>query len=643
MNKIDTLLAEIQHHNLLYRQGNPIISDKEYDGLVDTLREIDPNNKWFSQIEPAPIGNGRKVKLPIPMKSLDKVKNIKDLLNWASSVGEDNPTLVIAPKFDGLSLLFDQKSHQAFSRGGVDNEGQDCTAHAKQVSGIMQNTLPNSIHYTYGELVFSRFAWETWFAGHISPYSQEKYKSPRNTVAGFLNRDTVPEELKHTSFVRYGVDAQSLHEFDTYIELYKTLTETYNQECLARVVNVSDLTQELLHNLFQEWSNKYFIDGLVIYVNDLDLWEQLGRKGTSGNPNYAIAYKHPDFTDTFTTSVKEINWSMNKAGALKPVVNIDIVDTGDCAMENPTGYNARFVRDNRIAPGAVVEVTRSGGVIPKILHTTEPASKESICKMWEELKYCPHCGTELTWNETDVELMCSNPNCYGRRLAKIIFFYTILEAENMGEETLSRIFKAGYRTLKDILHITYDELTDIDGIGDGIANVILNTNARILEGVEITKLMHASDCFEGIGQVKAKKILDGLSPEDEFKFVEGQARTDNLNPKDLTGLSKTWQSFFHGIQAFYDFVSENRLVMLPREQPKLPTNTKYQGMKVCFTVVRYKELEAIILDGGGEVVNNVSKKTTHLIVADVNSASTKTNKAKSLGIPIMTIEQFKGH
>ena len=141
MNKIDTLLAEIQHHNLLYRQGNPIISDKEYDGLVDTLREIDPNNKWFSQIEPAPIGNGRKVKLPIPMKSLDKVKNIKDLLNWASSVGEDNPTLVIAPKFDGLSLLFDQKSHQAFSRGGVDNEGQDCTAHAKQVSGIMQNTL----------------------------------------------------------------------------------------------------------------------------------------------------------------------------------------------------------------------------------------------------------------------------------------------------------------------------------------------------------------------------------------------------------------------------------------------------------------------------------------------------------------------
>lgn len=641
MDNNTALLEKIKHHNLLYRQGNPTISDKEYDQLVGQLREIDPDNSWFQQIEPAPIGSGRKVKLPVPMKSLDKVKSLSDLLNWVSSTGEKNPSLVITPKFDGLSLLFDQETRQAFSRGGADNEGQDCTSHAHKVGGIMQNTLPNHIRYTYGELVFSRFAWDTWFAGKISPYSQEKYKSPRNTVAGFLNRDSVADELCHTSFVRYGVDAQSLHEFDCYIDLYKLLTGTYNQECLAQVVNADQLTQELLHNLFQEWSNKYFIDGLVIYLNDLELWEQLGRKETSGNPNYAIAYKHPDFTDTFTTTVKDVNWAMSKTGALKPVVNIDMVDTGDCSMENPTGYNAKYIRENRIAPGAIVEVTRSGGVIPKILHTVEPASKKSIQQMWNGLQVCPHCGAKLEWNNTNVELRCPNTECYGRRLAKIIFFYTTLEAENMGEETLTRIFSAGYRTLKDILDITYEELTDIEGIGDGIANIILSTNKQIRSGVEITKLMHSSDCFEGIGQVKAKKILESLSPEDEFKFVIGQARTDNLTQEDLARLNKTWQSFFRGIQSFYNFISENRLVILPREQPSQPTSTKYQDMKVCFTGVRDKELEAAILDGGGEVVNSVSKKTTHLIVADVNSASTKATKAKSLGIPILTIEQFK--
>lgn len=642
MDKADTLLEKIKHHNYLYRQGNPSITDKEYDRLVEQLRDIDPNNDWFAQIEPAPIGNGRKVKLPVPMKSLDKVKNLSDLLNWASSLGVDNPTLVVTPKFDGLSLLFDQETHQAFSRGGVENEGQDCTPHAQKVGGIMQNTLPSHIRYTYGELVFSRFAWDTWFAGQISPYSMEKYKSPRNTVAGFLNRDLAAEELKRTSFVRYGVDEQSLHEFDNYIELYKLLAGTYNQECLAKVVSADELTQEMLHGLFQEWSNKYFIDGLVIYVNDLELWKRLGRKATSGNPRYAIAYKHPDFTDTFTTTVQEVNWAISKTGALKPVVKIDMVDTGDCSMENPTGYNAKYIRENRIAPGAVVEVTRSGGVIPKILHTSEPASNESIRKMWSDLQVCPHCGTKLEWNSTNVELRCPNPECSGRRLAKIIFFYTTLEAENMGEETLTRIFNAGYRSLKDILDITYEELTDIDGIGDGIANIILGINARIRSGVEITKLMHSSDCFEGIGQVKAKKILESLSPEDEFKFVIGQARTDNLTSEDLAALSKTWQSFFRGIQAFYDFITENRLVILPREQPAQPTGTKYQGMKVCFTGVRDKNLEAAIVDGGGEIVSGVSKKTTHLIVADMDTTSSKATKAKSLGIPILTIEQFKG-
>lgn len=641
MSDYNKLLDKIKYHNNLYRRGVPEISDAEYDKLVDELRALDPNNNWLKQMEPAPITTGRKVKLPVPMKSLNKIKSLEDLQGWAESFGVKNPTLVITPKFDGLSLLFDQKTRQAFSRGGIENEGQDCTSHAALVGGIMQNSLPKEIHFTYGELVFSRFAWDTWFAGNISPYSNEKYKSPRNTVAGFLNRDKPAEELVHTTFFRYGVDEQSLHKFDHYSDLYRLLTGTYNQEFLAIITTADKLNQEMLYNLFQEWSNKFFIDGLVIYLDDLELWERFGRKETSGNPNYAIAYKHPSFTDTFTTRVKNVNWAMSKTGALKPVVNIDMVDTGDCEMENPTGYNARFIQENRIAPGAVVEVTRSGGVIPKIIHTVEPATHRAIQTMWDGLQYCPHCGTHLAWNESKVELRCPSLDCPGRTLAKIIFFYTILEAENMGEETLTRIFNAGYHSLREFLDITYEELTDIESIGDSMANIILSTNTRIREGIEVTKLMHASDCFEGIGQVKAQKILEELSSDDEFKFVNGLARTDNLTEDDLAGLNKTLRSFFRGIQPFYDFIAKNRLIVLPRHKPMLPTGTKYKNMKVCFTDVRDKGLEETIKSGGGEIVSGVSKKTTHLIVADMNSTSSKMSKAKTLGIAILTIDQFK--
>ena len=93
----------------------------------------------------------------------------------------------------------------------------------------------------------------------------------------------------------------------------------------------------------------YPIDGVVIYINDLAIWDKVGRHETTGNPLYAIAYKHPDFTSAFHTTVKSITWKVSKAGALKPVVNIETVDTGDCEMENPTGYNAAFIKTKQLA------------------------------------------------------------------------------------------------------------------------------------------------------------------------------------------------------------------------------------------------------------------------------------------------------
>ena len=139
---------------------------------------------------------------------------------------------------------------------------------------------------------------------------------------------------------------------------------------------IDELNEELLMNLFKEWSKVYPIDGIVIYIDDLHLWEVIGRHQTSGNPLYAIAYKHPDFTESFETTVKGIVWKVSKSGALKPVVNIEMVDTGDCNMENPTGYNAGWINDHEIAKGAEILVTRSGGVIPKILSTLSPATQE---------------------------------------------------------------------------------------------------------------------------------------------------------------------------------------------------------------------------------------------------------------------------
>lgn len=650
-SKINELLEIIRAHNDAYRAGAPMVSDAEYDQEVAELRALDPNNDWFKHIEPAGVSAGRKVKLPIPMKSLNKVKSLSDLKQWASSLAlPQTAKLVVMPKYDGVSWLHDEKLNRTYSRGGAENEGQDCTSHF--IKGKFDEggeLFPAT--YTFGELVFSRHNWMASMAGRNSDATGEPYRSPRNTVAGFINRDEAPDDIRHASFIRYGVDEGSLSNWATFADLLEDLSIEFSQMMNTPngmkypfyTTTLQELSEDLLSGLFNAWQHEFYIDGLVIYIDDLTLWKIIGRQQTTGNPLYAIAYKHPDFTESFETIVKGVDWKISKAGALKPVVNIEAVDTGDCTMENPTGYNARYIFDNGIGAGARIVVTRSGGVIPKILNIIDEASVEEMMKQRDALLYCPDCGQPTTWNESKAELTCTNPDCPGIRLAKIVHFYTTLDAEQMGEETIGKMFRAGYNTLRRILDITFEELLLIEGFGESIANIIIETNKRIREGVEITKLMHSSDCFQGIGQVKAKNILLNLSDGDRYAVTNGHVVTEpgfDQTPQFLAQ-SKTTQSFLKGLMPFYEFVAVNKLTILPLEEPVKLVGHKYSGMKVCFTGIRDKELEDEIIRNGGELVSGVSKKTTHLIVADMNSNSSKAVKAKALHIPILTVETFK--
>ena len=637
----DVLVAELKRHNELYRKGEPEISDTEYDTMVEQLKSIDPDNEWFKSAEPGVVNAGRKVKLPIPMKSLNKVKSLPDIRAWLKSLAiNDNETIIVTPKFDGLSLLYSYTQNRAFSRGGAENEGQDCTPHYNMLhsKNVKATRLWDCV---FGEFVFSRKQWEAHFAGKNSPETGDKYKSPRNTAAGFLNRDMPSELIKHVDFYRYGIDAYSLDNFDTYKDVLLELCATFNQEPLFGTVKAQDLSEELLHEYFKQFSEQYYIDGLVLYINDLDIWDRIGRHQSTGNPMYAIAYKHPDFTDSFQTTVKGITWKVSKSGALKPVVNIETVDTGDCNMENPTGYNAAWVNDHEIAAGAKILVTRSGGVIPKILCTIEPATTEEQEALWDHLSECPHCGAPTAWNENHIELCCTNKECSGIQLAKMIFFYITCGAENVGEETLSKIYNAGFTTIPKLLDITFDELMSIEGFGESISNIILDNNQKIKSGVEVFTLMHASDCFTGIGKVKAQKVLDDMGDEmAEMFFNLEYYPLIPANPA-YHQLSKTQQAFESGVLPFYQFVKSINVPLIKPKKAQVDTNGKYAGMNVCFSGVRDSALEALIISQGGAIASGVSKKTTHLVVKDVNGTSSKITKARSLGIPIMTIDSFK--
>lgn len=628
----ETLLDNIKRHNELYRKGTPEISDAEYDAEIEQLRKLDPDSGWFKHIEPASVSTGRKVSLPIPMKSLNKAKSLGEVIKWCKSLGLTGRTEVICmPKFDGLSLLVNELTGMAYSRGGAENEGQDCSKH------IMAANIMKDAHYrfTFGEFIISNENWDKFFKDKFSPSTGEKFKSPRNTAAGMLNADEPNNLIQHASLYRYGIGQSDLVSYITYEQVIKELCEAYKQQPLFHKCKVEELTEESLKDLFSAWSNGYPIDGVVIYINDLAIWDKVGRHETTGNPLYAIAYKHPDFTSAFHTTVKSITWKVSKAGALKPVVNIETVDTGDCEMENPTGYNAAFIKTKQLAKGAEILVTRSGGVIPKILSTIKPAASEEQTVMWSKLSICPSCGAPTAWNGTMVELCCTNPDCPGRKLAKIIHFFTVLGAENMGEESYVKLFEAGFDSIKKILNITPKEILAIDGFGDSTVNIILQNNKKALEETDAATLMHASDCFEGIGLIKARKILSEMGGFIDLFYQK------KYIPMSSPGDSKTYRSFCDGIKPFYKFLETNGLELRPSEKKEIKSNGKCAGLKVCFTGIRDKELEDTIIQEGGEIVSGVSRKTTNLIVADLSSNSSKMQKAKELVIAIDTIELFR--
>lgn len=644
-SRIYTIHTQLQIYNQKYREGNPVVSDTEYDKLVDELRALDPNNDWFTHPEPAPVGANRKRMLPMPMKSLNKVKSLADIKQWLRSLAiPDTAELVIMPKYDGISWLVDEERGIAYSRGGAENEGQDCSAHFRvgNFKNLLRpsvfydeadkDTTPTPYRYTFGELLFSCENWEDHFVGLISPYTGEKYKSPRNTVAGLINRDEADERLILTSFVRYGLGEHDLDAYSRYSKVLSDLSKVYYQDNLSVVMTAKELDEVKLAELFKKWRKQFYIDGLVIYLNDITLWRIIGRQQTSGNPLYAIAYKHPDFTESFETTVRDITYQISKAGALKPVVSIDAVDTGDCIMENPTGYNAGWLRAHEIGIGSQILVTRSGGVIPKILEATIPATYIPPSK-------CPECGSPVEFDENQTELYCTNPNCPGRVLSKIIHFFETVGVDDMGDETFAKIFKAGHTTVQSFLDITPRELFQIDGFGDAIVNNIIKQMAKIKEGVDLATLMHASDCFKGIGRIKAQKILESLSTTLFDFFIRGKVEALKSQP-EFASPSITTQSFLDGIKPFHEFMMAIGVTFtLPAKD--LVVQGKYTGFSVCFSGIRDKDLEHEIVRLGGKITSGVSKTTTHLVVKDPDGASSKINKAKELGIPILTIESFK--
>lgn len=642
-NNIQSLYGKIAEANRAYRNGAPIMTDLAYDALVDKLKRIDPDNDWFKKTEPGMDSvDGRKVQLPFPMKSLDKVKTMGDLKLWTTRSGlSSNDLVTITPKFDGISLLCDEKSLMTYSRGGSENEGMDCLEHMVLMKNVKHDVR---FPYTFGEAIINKKNWEDHFKGKINPFSGLEFKSARNTVSGLFRQDNPSEDLlQFVDFVRYGVFGIDLNKYGKYSSLLEVILSIYGCGPDYVAIKVGDLDGKKMEELFYEWSDKYAIDGLVVYIDNLLEWDRVGRNNSTGNPRWAIAYKPEEFCGFEITKVLAVNCKISKSGHLKPTVAVEAVELDGATIDNPTGVNARFCVKNGIGKGAVVKLIRSGMVIPKIVETIVPADEETVMKAFDR---CPSCGKKAVWNESMTDMACPDPNCPGTLLAKLIYFCDKIGYDDIGEEILEMIFEAGIKKPSDFIHLDLNALLGINGMQNSWARKIASRNKEILDnGLPLHKLVEVSDIFQGIGEKKAIRMFSNLHTDIIRRWLwEGLDRKDidkmMLGMLSVKGVGESIiREFFNKQEDFLCWFHEIGIPVRWNDDKR--SGGPLSGYKICFTGVRDKDAERYIVKNGGEVISSVTKNTTLLIVKEFGTQSTKTSKATALGVRTMTLDEFK--
>lgn len=601
---IDELKNAIIEANESYRSGNSIISDAEYDQLIEDLKLINPNDELLSIIGHEVKNDDRKSKLPIKMASMNKIKKMDDINDWTRLKSISPSTIVvITPKYDGLSLCVDESNNSAFTRGdGV--HGQKSDEHYK----LINNKLISSekVRFTYGEVIMSRSKFK-------DKYSND-FANPRNLVAGLLNSKEANDSLVDCDYIKYGVEEKS--NFQTKSQILDYLNENQDVKVPYVTSRISDLTEDFLVNLFKEYSIDYEIDGLIIEVNDLNQQLVLGRETSSNNPVWARAFKHESFEQSAETEIVGISWNISKQGYLKPTLHINPVSLDGVTVSNVTGNNARFVKDMGIGVGAKVLVKRSGMVIPIISEVIEKVD----FKMPEV--------DNIDWNEKGVELITLTETDE-QKLKKNIAFFEILEADNVSEGVITQLWEAGYTTIKDILSLTKEDLEKIDRFGKRKATIVYNSIKKSVKDVELSKLQHATGMFKGLGSKKLA-LLEQFKTKptvDDIMSIEGFAEISA-------------NSYVSSYDKFFDFIKDLPITIIEKKEVVLESND-LEGKNFVFTGVRRKDLNELIESRGGKVGSSVSKKTTHLIVKSLGSGSSKENKAIEIGAEIMTVEQLE--
>ena len=627
-----------------YQESREIMSNFEYDKLYDELVSLEKEtgivfansptqNVGYEVVSALPKERHEK-----PMLSLNKTKSVEELADWLG-----DQTGLLSWKMDGLTIVLTYQNGtlvKAVTRGNGEI-GEVITANAKAFVNVPLNISYQGELILRGEAIIRYSDFEK-----INEQIEDvdaKYKNPRNLCSGSvrqLNSEITAQ--RHVHFYAFSlVKADGIDFKNSRKEQFEWL-KTQGFE----VVEYHEVTKETLPETVKMYSeaiaeNDTPSDGLVLLYDDIAYGQSLGR--TAKFPRDSIAFKWAD--EIQETKLLYIEWSASRTGLINPVAVFEPVELEGTTVSRASVHNISIMETLELGAGDQITVYKANMIIPQIADNLTRSGVRDIPEV------CPVCGgqTEVRQINDVKSLYCTNPDCQAKKIKSFTLFTSrdALNIAGLSEATLEKFIGVGMiHEYADIFHMDrhQEEIVEMDGFGQkSYDNLIAaadkashTTLPRMVYGLGVA----------GIGLANAKMICRHF--KNDFEAMR-HATVEELVEIDGIGevLAQAWTAFFSDGKnnAIVDHLLAELTFEAGDEESSEGADEAFAGMNFVITgslehFKNRKELQELIERRGGKVTGSVTSKTNYLINNDVASSSSKNKKARELGVPILSEEEF---
>ena len=641
-----------------YVLDNPTITDQEYDKYLRELikletkyPELKQENSPSERVGGTVIDSFNKIVHEVPMMSLSNVFNESEIINFDDKIKKEvpNPSYVMELKIDGLSVSLLYKNGKLV-RGATRGDGvtgEDITHNVKTIKSIpLTLNRPLDIEVR-GEIYMSKKSFNDLNEKRIKD-GEEPFANPRNAAAGSVRQldSSIAASRNLDAFLYHLPEAEKydIHTQSDALEFMKSLGFVVNPN-IKLVHNIDELLTFTNYWTDHRDELPYEIDGIVIKLNDLNSQKKLGF--TAKYPKWATAYKFP--ATLVLTKLKDIKFTVGRTGQVTPNAILEPVILMGSTISKTTLHNEDYVIERDIRIGDTIAIKKAGDVIPEVVKVIEERRDGSEIP-FEMTKVCPICGSMLVRKEEQAAYYCVNEHCDAKKIEGLIHFVSrnAMNIDGFGDRIIEDFYNMGYlKSVVDFynLYKFKEELMELEGFGEKSWNKLWNSvekskNCKLenyLVALSIpligkTAAKTISKYFKGNYQELINACCSG------FDFTQLEDFGDKMN--------ESVHNWFNDDYRITNLEGSNLIRMLNfEEEPKVEVDESNFCFGKTFVVTgKFSKprsyYEDLITSNGGKLAGSVSKKTDYLLTDNPDSGSSKAVKAKSLGIPVLSEEEF---